>query len=102
MIDKAEITNSQGKSVISIKPQRYKKCWAIRELDITKYDKDDCFDERILTQITYVYPQNIMLPASIVSHLVDKKGVPIERRNEANPVSFNFADYEVEIKETKK
>jgi hypothetical protein len=102
MIDKAEITNGQGKSVITVKHQRYKKCWALKELAIAKYDKDDCFEERIVSQITYAYPQNIMLPSIITSQLLDKKWGLIERRNEANPVSFNFADYEVELKETKK
>lgn len=101
IIDKIEITGPQGESVVKVKSSKYRKCWTARQVDITKYDRDECFDQRTLIKINYTYPQNIMMPSSIIFTLLDKKGIPLERRNEANPVSVKFADYQVELKEKK-
>ena len=98
IVDKMELVDKQGKSILDIKSHRYQKYWTIKQLDIVKYDEEGRLDERTYLDIAHGYPQTMMLPTCIKLSLLDEAGHLIERRNEVNPVSVNFSDYEVEIK----
>ncbi len=95
-ITRIEIVGSDEKSVITIKPRTQKSRWMVRVLDVATYDSHDRLKERSIIEVDYTREKGLTLPARITIKTVDKKGKPIQRRNEANPVSVQMNKYEVE------
>lgn len=96
-IPKFEFSNNREKVAATITPTKSKKFWNMGKLDVIKKNPKDEFVERTLINYAYEYPKNIMLPSTITVTKVDKSGKTLERRNEVNPVSINFTQYEVEV-----
>ncbi|MFA5795102.1 MAG: hypothetical protein WC980_08600 [Candidatus Brocadiia bacterium] len=95
-ITKFETANKRENIFAIISPVKYKKLWNMGKLDITKKNAKNEFLERTLINYLYEYPKNIMIPSSIAITKVDKAGKPLERRNEPNPVTIQFNQYEIE------
>lgn len=73
--------------------------WMITEVDIAKYDAHDRLIERSIIEIDYDREKGIYLPEEMTISQVDKKGKPLDLRNEANPITAKFTNYEVEKRE---
>jgi len=94
---KMEMTHNKEKITALIKSIKYGKLWNISQLDVTTYDDDDNFKERVQIQFTYTYPKKVMLPSKLKITALDKDGKVRERRNEPNPITVNLEKYEVEV-----
>ncbi|MBI4834733.1 MAG: hypothetical protein HY811_07955 [Planctomycetes bacterium] len=98
-ITKFELRTEKEKLIGTITPQKYNKLWGIKQLDITKADNEDNFLDRITIDFTYTYQDKFMLFSSMKFTMLDSKGKVLERRNEVNPISVTFSQYEIEKKE---
>jgi len=81
---------------IGIGNYKHKDRWLFKSVDIAKSDAEGRFLERAVIEIDYLTVKGIALPSKISYRALDKDGKPLQRRNEANPVSVEFSDYEVE------
>ncbi|MCK5578330.1 MAG: hypothetical protein KAI63_02280 [Planctomycetes bacterium] len=98
IIEKTETTNAQGKVVMKVKAKVYKKMWNISKLDITKYDDQERFEDRVIVLASYVNPKQVMLPSRLKLSIYDKKGKLVDRRDEVNPIGITFSKHDVEVK----
>ena len=97
--EKIEMSGAKGRTVFDLKATKHKDRWALKQVDLAKYDAEGGLEERSVFEISWVPQKGILLPAKILYKVVDKKGEPVKRRNEPNPSSMEFSDYEVELKE---
>ncbi|MCK4909880.1 MAG: hypothetical protein KAS70_08270, partial [Planctomycetes bacterium] len=81
-----------------VKAKVYKKMWNISKLDITKYDDQERFEDRVIVLASYVNPKQVMLPSRLKLSIYDKKGKLFDRRDEVNPIGITFSKHDVEVK----
>ena len=98
LLEKIELSGWEGSREIRVSNQKYKKQWALKQVDMTTTDDEKRFDERLAITIDYVDPQGILLPSKYSFHNLEKDGKLLVRRNEANPVTVQFKNYQVEVK----
>lgn len=93
-----DVAYPETRDVLKIDVQVKDDKWLIRKLDIASYDKQNRLDERDVTEIKYTTKKGLLLMSKIVLKLADKKGKPIQRRDQVNPVEIDFSKYEVDKK----
>lgn len=90
---------AKGSEVIGVTTESWDGKWAIRSLDIAKYDEQDRLFERTIIAIQYVRVKGLLLPAKVSSKAVNKDGELLRRRSEPNPVAIQFSRYKVDARE---
>lgn len=90
---------AKGAELIGVTTETWDGKWAIRSLDIAKYDDQERLFERTIISIQYLAVKGLHLPAKITSKSVNKDGEVRRRRGEANPVAIQFSRYQVDARE---
>ncbi|MBN2711217.1 MAG: hypothetical protein JXR97_02145 [Planctomycetes bacterium] len=99
MLSKIRKISKDGTEETNLKLQVKDGKWAIKEMDYSKFDKQERLMERTIIQVKFTTKSGLMLPAKITLKAVDKKGKAIDRRDEPNPLTMTFTDYEIEERE---